>query len=265
MKTLLIGASPKKRLSNSSYFLGISRLFMGGRANRCVKIQLPRTAAYADVFAQIHDADRVVLATPLYVDGLPSHVLRFLMALEQYCRENNVTFSMYVLANCGFYEGRQTRHLMEQVEAWCKRANVRFCGGLGIGAGEMLGFIRIMPFVYLLIALITMIVALAKQLLAHQFSAQLLLASVGWAGIARQVVLFVLFSLLAVIFLIRLALKVKHGKPLAVCYTTVLCPKFLFTVFATLYWFLRMLILHGTLPHKAFSRAEPVETPPLPS
>jgi hypothetical protein len=246
MKTLLIDASPKKRFSNSAYFLGFSRLFMSGRKNRCMKAKLPRTAHYDDIFAQIADAGRLVLATPLYVDGLPSHVLRFLMALETYCNDNNVTFDLYVLANCGFYEGRQTRHLMEQVEAWCKRTRVNFRGGVGIGAGEMLGFIRILPFIYVLIALVTTLISL--------LSGGQLLEGLDLLGLGIRMGTFVIFSLLAAVFLIRLGLKVKNGKPLPVCYTTVCCPKFLFTWFATVYWLLRMLVMHGKLPHSAFHR-----------
>lgn len=264
MKTLLIDASPKRKFSNSAYFMGISRLFMGGRKNKCTKAKLPRTSKYDEVFEQIRATDRVVLATPLYVDGLPSHVLRFLMALEQFCKENNVTFDIYVLANCGFFEGRQTRHLMEQVRTWAERAKVNFCGGVGIGAGEMLGFIRILPFIYLLIALVMAVITFTKQIITQTFSIEQIIKSLDLLGLGIRMGIFVIFNLLIVIALFRLAQKVKNGKPLPLSYTTVCCPKFLFTIFASIYWFLRMLVMHGTLPQKAFHREIPLQEQPAP-
>lgn len=254
MKTLLIDASPKKHLSNSAYFMGFGRLFMCGRGNRFSKAKLPRTALYDDLFNRIGESDRVVLATPLYVDGVPSHVLRFLTALERRCAETGVSIDLYVLANCGFYEGRQTRCLMEQMEAWCERAKVKFRGGLGIGAGEMLGFLRVLPAIYLLIAIVMAAISLIGQLAAGSVSAGLVLESVGLMGLAIRMGTFVLFNLLAAAFLIRFGRKVAKGKEHTVCYTTVCCPKFLFTFFASVYWFLRMLVCHGTLPHRAFHR-----------
>ena len=84
MKTVFINCSPKKRLSASSYFLFLQRLFTGGKQ---VAEKLRTPADHARILAQLRDAQTVVFVLPLYVDGVPSHVLRFLEKTEAYCRE----------------------------------------------------------------------------------------------------------------------------------------------------------------------------------
>ena len=72
------------RLSASSWFLAIQRMFTGGKQ---VLVKLRTPADHAKVMEQLTDADAVVFAMPLYVDGIPSHVLGFLEKLERLSRE----------------------------------------------------------------------------------------------------------------------------------------------------------------------------------
>ena len=141
MKTVFINCSPKKRLSASSWFLAIQRLFVGGKP---VLVKLRTPADHAKIMEQLTDADAVVFAMPLYVDGIPSHVLTFLEKLEQMSRETDLHFRVYGIANNGFIEGRQNEPLMRSLEHFCARSGLTWCGGVGIGGGVMLNVTRIL-------------------------------------------------------------------------------------------------------------------------
>lgn len=88
----------------------------------------------------------LVFAFPLYVDGIPSHLLNCLIQLEKtfaaiYRKDINV----YALVNCGFYEGHQNRMAIEMMENWCFKARLNWGQGIGIGAGGMLPVIKDVP------------------------------------------------------------------------------------------------------------------------
>ena len=79
MKTVFINASPKKRFCASAYFLFLQRLFVPGKK---VTLKLRTPADHDRILKELDDAENVVFSLPLYVDGIPSHVLRFLEKME---------------------------------------------------------------------------------------------------------------------------------------------------------------------------------------
>ena len=90
-----------------------------------------------ELLAILQDAESIVLCTPLYVDGLPAQVIRFM---------ENAQFDslwtakkVYVLANMGLYESSQLINLFSAVRQWCGKMNADYCGGLGVSAGELIG------------------------------------------------------------------------------------------------------------------------------
>ena len=92
MKTLFINCSPKKSFSASSWFLAMLRLFTAGKK---VSEKLRTPADHARILEQLRGADAVVFCLPLYVDGIPSHVLRFMEKMEAFCKENALTPKVY--------------------------------------------------------------------------------------------------------------------------------------------------------------------------
>lgn len=77
----------------------------------------------------VNEGDRLIFAFPLYVDGLPSHVLAWL---------DNADIpkaDIYAICNCGFYEGKQCRHALAIMRNWCERKNLTWRRGAGIGGG----------------------------------------------------------------------------------------------------------------------------------
>ena len=83
MKTVFINCSPSKRFSASSYFIFLERLFVSGEK---VTETLRNKSDHERILQQLENADAVVFALPLYVDGVPSHVLRFMEVLERFHR-----------------------------------------------------------------------------------------------------------------------------------------------------------------------------------
>ena len=96
MKTVLINCSPKKRFCASAYFLSLQRLFVSGEK---ASERLRTPADHERILEQLRDTQAVVFCLPLYVDGIPSHVLPFLEKMEALCRENDLVFNVYCIAN----------------------------------------------------------------------------------------------------------------------------------------------------------------------
>ena len=89
------------------------------------------------LFPAVESAGALVLCVPLYVDGLPAQVVRF---MEQVQREyRGAGRKVYVLANMGLYESGQLVNLFGQVRRWCEAVGFEYCGGLGVSAGELVG------------------------------------------------------------------------------------------------------------------------------
>lgn len=83
------------------------------------------------------NADKIVFAMPLYVDGLPSSVVRLFEKMNKLDKGGKK--KIYVICNMGFYESKQICNLLESVAIWCKETGYEYCGGLAVGAGEMMG------------------------------------------------------------------------------------------------------------------------------
>ncbi|MBQ2657929.1 MAG: flavodoxin family protein [Erysipelotrichaceae bacterium] len=93
----------------------------------------------------LNDVPVIVLCTPLYVDGLPSQLIRLMERFEK--EYHGLRKKVYVLANMGLYESSQLESLFDAVKQWCGEMGFDYCGGLGISAGELIGtLIEHIPF-----------------------------------------------------------------------------------------------------------------------
>ncbi len=241
MKTLCIDASSKKGASNSGYFIKVA-----SRKMNCEEIiRLPRNKKYDDVLNKISDIDQLVIALPLYVDGIPSHVLMFLERLESYCIENQKSFKLYVIANCGFYEGEQTSIMLDQLKCFCKKADLIYGGAIGIGAGEMLGFIRYLPMIGLVISLIAYIIAFIIEAFHQSPDFIHVLLSPHYLTFLIQTGLTIIWSYKSWFKLLSFGKAVSEEKTVSNTYTTLsFCPKCLFIVIASIFWYLRLIFVH---------------------
>ena len=94
---------------------------------------------------RLEDAPVIVLCVPLYVDGLPSLVIRLLETFEK--EYSGKPKKIYTLANMGLYESSQLVNLFSAVTQWSRKMCFEYCGGLGVSAGELIGgLMEMMPF-----------------------------------------------------------------------------------------------------------------------
>ena len=184
MKTVFLNCSPKKRFCASAYFLFLQRIFVSGEK---VNETLRTTADHARVLEQIRDAQTVVFVLPLYVDGVPSHVLRFMEEMETFCRGNGLNLRVYCIANNGFIEGKQNEPLMQVFENFCVRTGLVWGGGVGIGGGVMLNVTRIL--------FIVDIALLALNTLLSVLNTGNLFPREAWINFAENAALLLYFNL----------------------------------------------------------------------
>ena len=138
MNIALINGSPKVKDSVSGNILSTLKKLLNESHNIYeYKFNTPQVD-HKDI-EEIAKCSSIVLAFPLYVDGIPSHLLSCLVQMESYFRINtNPNISVYALVNCGFYEGQQAIWALEMVENWCIKSYIRWGQGIGIGGGGML-------------------------------------------------------------------------------------------------------------------------------
>ena len=225
MKTVFINGSPKRKLSVSQYLVFLQSLSVKGQK---VKEHLRNKADYERILNEIKDADTVVFCLPLYVDGVPSHVLSFTKEMEVYCKENELHLNIYVISNGGFIEGKQNEPLMQVFENFCRRSDNNWCGGIGIGGGVMLNVMRIMFFVELGILLLNMIVS------GVQFG--------DWFPMTAITdcvtdLLWILFLNIGVIcYTVCMGHKVNNGSYNGKKYTRIMLPSILFVIGANIFF-----------------------------
>lgn len=140
MKTALINGSPKFKNSASGIILNSIK----------PKLQDISIEEYAFNTTEISDDDlekisrcNIILFTfPLYVDGIPSHLLRCLYQMEKYFSSNeNYDICVYTIVNIGFYEGKQAAIAIEMMKNWTEKAKLKWGQGIGIGGGGMMSMI----------------------------------------------------------------------------------------------------------------------------
>ena len=234
MKTVLINCSPKKRFCASAYFLFLQRLFVGGEK---VKERLRSPADHTRILEQLRDARAVVFGMPLYVDGVPSHVLRFLEEMEVFCRENGLKLRVYCVANNGFIEGKQNEPLMQVFENFCARTGLAWGGGVGIGGGVMLNVTRILFVVE--IALLVLNTVLSAVHTGDFFPKE------AWLSFTENTALLLYFNLGVLFYLSGMGRAIGKETAFGKKYTRILIPSFVFILFADVFFTIISLLQGG--------------------
>lgn len=225
MKTVFINCSPKKRFCASAYFISLQRLFVRGQK---VTERLRTPADHARVLEQLQDAQAVVFCLPLYVDGVPSHVLGYLQKMEAYCKEGNLHLNVYCIANNGFIEGRQNEPLMQVFENFCTRAGLAWGGGVGIGGGVMLNVTRIMFIVEIGLLLLNTVLS--------GLNTGNWLPLDAWVSFGQNAALLLFFNLGVLFYLAQMGGAIHRGAHFGKKYTRILIPSFVFIVFADIFF-----------------------------
>ncbi|MCR4740847.1 MAG: hypothetical protein K5886_11400 [Lachnospiraceae bacterium] len=225
MKTVFIDCSPKKKLSASGFIMGVTASLVLGIKK---KEKLKTAADHERVLDQISDADTVVFSMPLYVDGVPSHLLPFLKKMEMFCRENSKNLNVYVIANNGFIEGKQNEPLMQIMENFCKRSGIKWCGGLGIGGGVMMNVMRILLVVFLGIAILRTLLSGINEGTFFQ--------AWPWVIYGKQILEVLVLGCGIIVFDIWLAVCINGKKEYGRHYTRIMLPSFVFIICADIFF-----------------------------
>ncbi len=247
MKTVFVNGSPKKRFCASAYFLFLQRLFVGGKK---VTLKLRTPADHEAILKELDDAQAVVFALPLYVDGIPSHVLRFLERMEVYCKEKGLRLCVYCIANNGFIEGKQNEPLMQQFENFCARAGLVWGGGVGIGGGVMLNVTRIVFEVQIGLLLLNVLLSVIRE--GNFFPKD------AFLSFGENALYLLFFNAGLLVYLARLGRFIRKGACAGKKYTRILVPSFIFILFADIF-FIIVSLLEGGIFRGWLSKKKPTE------
>ena len=148
MKIALINGSPKFKENASGKLLDLVKEAAGAAGldttdcrdmSNFVEIQFRKPQPpTAEQLAQLAEADAWVFAFPLYVDGIPGHLLHVLTELEAARASaglSNPQRKIYGICNCGFYEGQQNEPALDVLKNWTAKCGYIWGGGVGVGGG----------------------------------------------------------------------------------------------------------------------------------
>lgn len=224
MKALILNGSPKKK-SSTSKFLGrmMGALLTGFDVEYA---SLRRKSEYPKILQQLKDIDVLVIAAPLYVDGVPSHVLEFLRQAEEFCKQNDCNFFVYAISNNGFIEGAHNKSHLKMYECWCRRAGATWGGGVGIGGGEMFHVLA----VYYPIAFAVLI---AINLIKYAMGTAAALSD--WLPLAENIGIYLFFNCGVFYCMARLSASARKIRQTKNRYTRIMVPAFLFIPMADIF------------------------------
>ncbi len=134
-KVALLNASMRSFDGNSATLLELLKTKIS-REVEIVKLS-EHLSEINGLLKYLEDYETIVLGMPLYVDGLPSQLIRLLEEFERFYMAKSK--KIYVLANMGLYESEQLINQFAQVQSWCRQMGFSYMGGIGVGAGEMVG------------------------------------------------------------------------------------------------------------------------------
>ena len=247
MTTLFLNCSPKKRFCASSYFIFLQRLFVGGKK---VTEKLRTPGDHARILERLREAQTVVFCLPLYVDGIPSHVLRFMEEMETFCRENALHPNVFCIANNGFIEGKQNVPLMQCFGNFCGRAGLTWCGGVGIGGGVMLNVTRILFVADIALLLLNTVLSIANT--GSFFPKD------AWISFGENALLLLFFNAGVLFCLARMGAAIRRGAFFGKKYTRILIPSFIFIMFTDIFFFI-ISFFEGGLFRGWLAKKEPDE------
>ncbi len=140
MRISLINGSPKVNNSASSTLLEDLTGCLGENAE-IVNFGFHSPTISKEVVEELAKAEAWVFSCPLYVDGIPGHLLSCLIQLEE-AHIHNPQIHIYGIVNCGFYEGIQAEFALKLLQNWCLKTGFIWGGGIGVGGG---GGLAMMP------------------------------------------------------------------------------------------------------------------------
>jgi multimeric flavodoxin WrbA len=243
MNILILNGSPKKKLSASGFFAGILKLMLAGYKITEYPV---RNSETNNILECMKTADAVLISTPLYVDGIPSHILGFLNKGEQFCKNNACHFNLYVISNSGFVEGHHNEIHLKQYQCWCERSGIVYGGGLGIGGAVML---HVVFYAILLLDIGEFIVKNTVNI----FFGQVFLLNESLFSLGRGIATWLFFNITMLLCEYILARNIKKSKSFKNIFTRVMVPSFVFLICADIFMVIKALF-NGKLIFSLFKK-----------
>ena len=241
MRTVILSLSPRKSFSASMYYSKVIKLFISKKDVSIIKLKTQKQ--YLEFEQQLDKIDNLVIATPVYVDTIPSTVLERFVQIENCVKEKNININIYALTNCGFYEGEQNELAQKTIELWSEKCGFNYKGGLGIGAGVMIAFTRTLPLIGVGIELLLILIRMLLALLEGDFTVGNIFYHYFPYTLVIQTSLYLLWNMGFFINGFKFAKKIQKIKKAPVKYTTLwFCPRFLFVLIASTYWLIASII-----------------------
>lgn len=125
MSILIINGSPKLKNSASAILIDMFR----NKLTEAVDILSINFKNFKNTFS-FNRYDKIIIVSPLYADGLPSHLLESLTINEQNIKPRT---KIYGIVNCGLIEGIHAKQGLDIIKNFALRCKSRYCGGIGIG------------------------------------------------------------------------------------------------------------------------------------
>lgn len=224
MKVLILNGSPKKRSSTSKFLGRMVGLLLTGCNIQYASLRMK--SEYPKIMQYLKDIDALILAAPLYVDGIPSHVLEFLQLAEKFCIENGCHFEVYAISNNGFIEGSHNKSHLRMYECWCRRAGLVWGGGVGIGGGEMFHCLA----VYYPVAFAVLI---AINIIKYISGTEITFST--WLPLVENIGIYLFFNCGVLYCIARLSASVRKLHQTKNRYTRIMVPAFLFIPMADIF------------------------------
>lgn len=138
MKILMICGSPRRKNSTSQYLLqGLKEKISDGNEILMANVAESYDKTVEIIVNNIADTKAIVLAFPLYVDGIPSNFLEVLINTEKVIKGKKTDCKVYAIINNGFYDARQNGIAIDMILKWCEKSGMKMGYAIGVGAGEM--------------------------------------------------------------------------------------------------------------------------------
>jgi len=142
-KALLLIGSPKGKNRSTSESVGnylLARLQEMGIETEKVFINssMRSDEAIAGFLSTVESSDILILAFPLYVDSLPSRVVKALELIAEN-RKSSKDQRLLAISNSGFPEAFHNHTALDICRLFARETGIEWAGGLALGGGEAIG------------------------------------------------------------------------------------------------------------------------------
>lgn len=143
MNLVIVNTSPRGTNSTSEVLLAHLRTKLSkdlNSENICISnFNISPTSDNSSIFSAIENCDKLLIASPLYVDSLPARTVDFLDNLSDFLADKkDKNINVYGLVNCGLVKGYFCEHALNMLELFCNENSLNWRLGLGIGCGEVI-------------------------------------------------------------------------------------------------------------------------------